>query len=204
MPLRHPELDALSGALSQLLRGGVPAEDPQVVLARDAIRLAGDAMAQAAMSSDALAGAEMALAAARNAVDRARQEAATARAGRQSWMEVLRAPVPSPADPGGEGEARGGLELNSEIPEDHPDKEAIETAVAGAFAGVRGKWHVSILVQEKASWWGVRVEGPSVAWTGTLEGPEEQSPEFLSGRVREAVQLGLMQSALEHDPRARD
>ena len=50
--------------------------------------------------------------------------------------------------------------------------------------------------EPNAPWWGIRVEGRSICWTGTLEGADEQSPEFLAGRIREAVQLGLMQAAL--------
>ena len=99
---------------------------------------------------------------------------------------------------------RAQVDLDSEIPDDHPGKSAIETAVAGAFAGVGGKWRVSILVQERSSWWGLRVENGSVCWTGTIDGPEEQTPEYLAGRVREAVQLGLMQSALPRPRRGVD
>jgi hypothetical protein len=90
------------------------------------------------------------------------------------------------------------VELDSGIPGAHPAKAAIEASVAGAFAGVKGRWRVAILVQPDAAWWGIRVEGASTCWTGTLEGPDEQSPAFLAGRVREAVRLALMQAALPH------
>jgi hypothetical protein len=88
------------------------------------------------------------------------------------------------------------VDLDSEIPDGHPGKSAIEASVMGAFVGVKGRWRVAILVQPNAPWWGLRVEGASICWTGTIEGTHEQSPDFLAGRVREAVQLGVMQAAL--------
>ena len=180
MNSRHPELDALARDLALVIASGASPGDPTILDAGDALEAAQDAFDRGEEAPELLAAAERAIALAREARDRARglPEAGGAGAGD--------AP----------GRRSSGLSLESEIPEGHPEKEAIETAVAGAFAGVRGRWKVAILVNDKASWWGLRVEGASVCWTGTLEGPDEQSPEFLAGRVREAVQLGLMQSAL--------
>jgi hypothetical protein len=136
---------------------------------------------------------ERALTLARMAVDRARRALDGAPDGSRPPSRMAPAAGEPPAP---HANRRANFELDSEIPEAHPDKAAIETSVAGAFAGVKGRWRVAILVQPNAPWWGLRVEGASICWTGTLEGPDEQSPEFLSGRVREAVQLGLMQAAI--------
>lgn len=205
MALRHLELAALERDLAQLLKGGLPADEPEIALARHAIEAANHAVATPGASGEAVAESARALAAARRALDRLREAATAARARRRSWEETLR--VPSPADgvadgAGEDGSRRPEVAVLSEIPDEHPEKAAIERAVTVAFAGVRGRWRVTIMVQDNTSWWGLRVEGPSIAWTGTLDGAEEQSPEFVADRVREAVRLGLMQSALGR-PRAR-
>jgi hypothetical protein len=177
MEQMSPDVEAVARDLEALLGQGLPPDDPVAVRARDAVRsaaLAGSGRA----AREALARAHDALDAAREAVD------------------AMRADDDGPFAPQALRLGRAELLLDSEIPEQHPDKRAIETAVAGAFAGVAGRWRVAILVQDKASWWGLRVEGGSVCWTGTLDGPDEQSADFVGGRVREAVQLGLMQSAL--------
>ncbi len=181
MASRDPELDALAGELETLLGDGARPDDPVIAQAEDALAAAEQAVARADGTREAALAAQRAIANARQACEKARAAVSGA-------VEETPA-VPSPR--------RTDVSLESEIPDDHPEKRAIETAVAGAFAGVQGRWKVAILVQEKASWWGLRVEGASVCWTGTLDGPEEQSPDFLAGRVREAVQLGLMQSALD-------
>jgi hypothetical protein len=203
---KHPQIDALSRALDDLATPG-HAEPRELVDAREAVHRAADAVAQE--SHAAGPEVERALSLARMALDRARRAVGMVDAHRPSWQEALRVPVRPPgatsagARPRTEATPRApDVQLDSEIPDGHPAKEAIETSVAGAFAGVKGQWRVAILVQPHASWWGVRVEGAHICWTGTLEGPEEQSPEFLSGRVREAVQLGLMQAALR-PPRKR-
>ena len=182
------EIESLHRDLDRLAQSG-----PAVVeleQAREVLRAAGDVVASGAGTDR-----ERALTLARLALQRARSAQGGPLAPRASWQQVLQKPVPRAAPAPSEK-----LQIDSEIPEAHPAKSAIEASVAGAFAGVKGRWRVAILVQPNASWWGVRVEGASICWTGTLEGPDEQSPEFLAGRVREAVQLGLMQAAL---PRRR-
>jgi hypothetical protein len=184
MSLRHPELEAIARDLADLVTRGVSPDEPSIARAEDALR---EAQRAAAGDRGSMATVDAAIASARAAIDEARDL-------------LPQDDEPSPPAP---APRQAHVELHSEIPDDHPAKPAIETAVAGAFAGVKGRWRVFILVQEKAPWWGLRVEGSAVRWTGTVEGPEEQSPEFLAGRVREAVQLGLMQSALSRN-RGRD
>lgn len=202
MPLPHLELDALTSDLDGLTTSGT---SPELEDARAAIRTAADALSRGELSESAKSDADRALTLARMALERARHAMGAAGVPRPSWQEALRAtPAAAPPAagrrPADKSARHAHLELDSEIPDAHPAKTAIEASVAGAFAGVKGRWRVAILVQPNAQWWGLRVEGASICWTGTLEGPEEQSPEFLSGRVREAVQLGLMQAAL---PRRR-
>jgi hypothetical protein len=172
-----PDVEAVARDLERLLGRGLSADDPAALRAREAVRAA-------ALAGSGRAARE-ALARAHDALDAAREA-----------MEALRGDGGEPGAPQALHLGRAELVLDSEIPAQHPGKRAIETAVAGAFAGVAGRWRVAIIVQDKASWWGLRVEGGSVCWTGTLDGPDEQSAEFVGGRVREAVQLGLMQSAL--------
>ena len=183
MSLRHPDLEALSRELADLVSRGVSPDEPSIARAEDALRSARTATSADWASRSAV---EESLSRARAAIEEARDLLPSGDEG----------PVAVPS-------RQAQVELHSEIPDEHPEKSRIENAVAGAFAGVKGRWRVFILVQAKSSWWGLRVESSAISWTGTLDGPEEQSPEFLAGRVREAVQLGLMQSALRRG-RGRD
>jgi hypothetical protein len=204
----NPRLDALARDLEDLATLGALPEPPELADARDAVRQAADALSHDSRAGLAGPYSERALTLARMALDRARQALGATAGPRASWQEAVRPPVAAP-DSADErrrpvtSSRHADVQLDSEIPEAHPAKSAIEASVAGAFAGVKGRWRVAILVQPNASWWGIRVEGGSVCWTGTLEGPEEQSPDFLGGRVREAVRLGLMQAALPRPPRSR-
>jgi hypothetical protein len=192
MSHRIPEIEALAREIDQLALAA--SGTVEVEQAREVLRAASDLIARGdASGSDP----ERALTLARLALERARAAHSPA-APKPSWQQALRATAVTPAQSIPETERRASLQLDSEIPDGHPAKSAIEASITGAFAGVKGRWRVAILVQPHAPWWGVRVEGASICWTGTLEGPDEQSPEFLAGRVREAVQLGLMQAALPH------
>ena len=202
MSLQHSEIDALVRELDELATKGAA---PEIAEAREAIQRAADSLGRHTPSTPLDSDGERALALARMALDRVRRVVGAARP-RPSWQEALRAPLSAPT------EARAGRRplgvsptsrWTARSPDAHPAKSAIEAAVTGAFAGVRGRWRVTIMVPPAARWWGIRVEGESICWTGTLEGPDEQAPEFLSGRVREAVQLGLMQSALPRRRRPR-
>jgi hypothetical protein len=184
-------------ALSRVLDGLAPSGTGAVEIreAREAIRRASEG------------DPERALQLARMAVDRARRAIGAAGDPRPAWRSVLQAPARTGMPREERRNLTGGarnpdVELDSEIPDAYPGKSTIEASVMGAFAGVKGRWRVAILVQPHAPWWGLRVEGASICWTGTLEGTSEQSAEFLAGRVREAVQLGLMQAALPK-PRSR-
>jgi len=189
-----PEIEALSRDLDTLARGG--SAMIEVEQAREVLRAASDVIARVAFGAS---DAERALTLARLALERARAAQQSPGTPKPSWQQVLLAPAAaSPPRPPQAERRASSLQLDSEIPDGHPAKSAIEASITGAFAGVKGRWRVAILVQPHAPWWGVRVEGSSICWTGTLEGPDEQSPEYLAGRVREAVQLGLMQAALPH------
>jgi hypothetical protein len=190
---RIAEIEALSRDLEQLARGGSGLIE--VEQAREVLRAASDVLARGPQGGS---DPERTLTLARLALDRARTAHRSPGASKPSWQQVLQAPVVTAPPRSPETERRASLQLESEIPDGHPAKSAIEASVTGAFAGVKGRWRVAILVQPHAPWWGIRVEGASICWTGTLEGPDEQSPEYLAGRVREAVQLGLMQAALPH------
>ena len=193
------EIEALTRDLDLLADGRPPVVE--VEQAREVLRAARDMIAG---NRNGGSDSRRALTLARLAFDRARVAQGGPAAAKPSWQQALRSPGPSThARVASQLERRTILQIESEIPDGHPAKSAIEASIAGAFAGVKGRWRVAILVQPNAPWWGVRVEGSSICWTGTLEGPDEQSPEFLAGRVREAVQLGLMQAALPRSHRGR-
>ena len=122
MSLRHPDLDAIARDLADLVSRGVSPDEPSIARAEDALRAARRAATGDWASRSAV---DEAMASARSAIDEAR--------------DLLSLADERPA-PRRRAEAQ--LELHSEIPDGHPGKSAIETAVAGAFAGVKGRWRV--------------------------------------------------------------
>jgi hypothetical protein len=198
MSLLNPEIAAPARDLDRLARSGPPVVELEQ--AREVLRAASDVVARSGGPGAPWPDAERALTLARLALDRARAAQGGPPAAKPSWQQALQAPRPPAGTPvRAESDRHATVQLDSEIPDAHPAKTAIESSIAGAFAGVKGRWRVAILVQPNAPWWGIRVEGRSICWTGTLEGADEQSPEFLAGRIREAVQLGLMQAALPRE-----
>ena len=197
----HPDLETLRRDLDDLLATEIVPEPPEVADARVALQRAADTVTSSGRTPGS--DGDRALLLARMALERAARAVATVRP-RAAWKVALGGPsAPGAARvarrrPAARAPRQPDVELDSEIPATHPAKEAIETSVAGAFAGVKGRWKVAILVQENAPWWGIRVEGTSICWTGPIEGPDEQSPDYLAGRVRDAVRLGVMQAALPH------
>ena len=126
----------------------------------NAIQRAADSLGRHAPSTPLDSDGERALALARMALDRVRRVVGAARP-RPSWHEALARPALR-SDRGARrspAARRPDVEVDSEIPDAHPAKSAIEAAVTGAFAGVRGRWRVSIIVQPAARWWGIRVAG---------------------------------------------
>lgn len=77
----------------------------------------------------------------------------------------------------------GEVTLQSEIPGDHPKKQAIDALVREAFARLSGSWHVAIRrAHAGAEWWGfVDVRGPKLFHHVVLV----NSPEEIRARLRE-------------------
>ena len=152
MSLRHPDLDAIARDLADLVRRGISPDEPSIARAEDALRAA-----RSAATGDwglGLGGGGGDGPRALAAIDEARD------------LLPLDEDGPSAPPP-----RQAQVELHSEIPDDHPEKPAIETAVAGAFAGVKGRWRVFILVQETGVLVGAARRGQLHLWTGTARRP---------------------------------
>jgi len=78
------------------------------------------------------------------------------------------------------------LQLDSEIPASHPEKQAIEEAIRKALAGLSG-WKVQIAVAKRAAWWVIRIQGPHFRRALVVEGPEKQNAPDISSLVTKAM-----------------
>jgi hypothetical protein len=89
-------------------------------------------------------------------------------------------------------QATDAVTLRSEIPLDHPQKAAVESALRRALGTARGPWSASLLRGEVAAWWLLVIARPQQGFRGcvVLE-PHEQTPERAEARVREWLRLRL-------------
>jgi hypothetical protein len=85
--------------------------------------------------------------------------------------------------------ASGTVEIQSGIPEEHPQKAEIEGALTRTLSLAGGHWRVWITVPAGGTWWGLRVKGPSIDWVETLQGAEEQTPAKVTARVEPLVRV---------------
>ena len=103
-------------------------------------------------------------------------------------------------DRDGADQASGTVTIDSGIPADHPAKVPIEVALACTLAAAGGEWRVWITVPSGATWWGMRIRGPSIEWVCTLQDADEQAPEAVAVRVQPLVRVAraevLYRSAL--------
>jgi hypothetical protein len=82
--------------------------------------------------------------------------------------------------------------LRSEIPPDHPQKAALESAVRRALGTAQGPWSASLLRGEVAAWWLLVIARPRQGFRGcvVLE-PHEQTPERAEARICEWLRMRL-------------
>jgi hypothetical protein len=109
-----------------------------------------------------------------------REAAADARKGAAVWRML--------ADERA-GEAAGMVEVQSGIPEEHPHKGEIESALRRVFSAAGGRWRVWITVPAGGTWWGLRIHGPAIDWVETLQGAEDQTPAAIVERVEPLVRV---------------
>lgn len=78
------------------------------------------------------------------------------------------------------------LQLESEIPESHPEKQAIEESIRQVLTGLAG-WRVQISVASRAAWWVIRIQGPHFRRALVVEAPEKQNARDISMLVTKAL-----------------
>ena len=78
------------------------------------------------------------------------------------------------------------LLLDSQIPANHPEKNAIEEAIQNEFSGLLG-WRVQIAVARRAGWWVIRIQGPHFRRVLVIETAEKQNARHISTLVRKAL-----------------
>ena len=203
MSLQHPELDALARDLDDLAAQWLCPGDRE---ARDAIQRAADAVSRRARRRRSIPTPIGRWRWRGMALDRARR-AVGARPTAPSWQEALRAPLP-PRDARRARRRRPlgrhpDVELDSEIPDGHPgevgDRGRGDRRVRGREGPVAGR---DPRAAERAVVGDPRGRRRRSAGRARSRARRSSAPEFLAGRVREAVQLGLMQAALPRPARA--
>jgi hypothetical protein len=111
--------------------------------------------------------------------------------------------VPREARATGRAGAASQVQVESGIPEDHPEKAAIEAAVHELMSAHSGEWHVWITVPPGSPWWGLRVHGVGFDWVGTLQDESEQTPEFVRARLEPLIRAAAKEVALRRRRVAR-
>lgn len=81
------------------------------------------------------------------------------------------------------------LSLESEIPEEHPEKSSVEEALRDVLNGLPGSWKASISRGRIGYWWALRVEGPGLDWTVILDA-KDQNAGFIHSRVAAVLWAG--------------
>jgi hypothetical protein len=94
------------------------------------------------------------------------------------------------------------LVLESEIPEDHPQKRAIEDALREVVGGLPGSWKVTISRARIGHWLALRIEGPGLDWTLIMDAGD-QNPEFIHHRIGAVLWAGGLGGARSGDGAAR-
>jgi hypothetical protein len=75
------------------------------------------------------------------------------------------------------------LRLQSDIPGDHPEREAIEAVCRTAFGSLSGTWGVEIRLGSRTSSWALRVT-PFAGFTRTVVvGIADQNPRGMTRRI---------------------
>lgn len=81
------------------------------------------------------------------------------------------------------------LDLESEIPDEHPHKHSVEHALRDLLSGLPGSWKASISRGRVGYWWALRLEGPGLDWTLIVD-PKDQNPDFIHTRIGAVLWAG--------------
>jgi hypothetical protein len=79
------------------------------------------------------------------------------------------------------------LELRSEIPALHSEKERIEAACSESFRDVPGDWKIEIKLAHIASWWLIVIMGPDGFRESLLLDRHEQTATEIRARMKEIL-----------------
>lgn len=83
------------------------------------------------------------------------------------------------------------LVLESEIPADHPEKQAIEGALREVVRDLPGAWKVTVTRGRIGQWLAFRIQGPGLDWTLVLD-PKDQNADAIRSRVGAVLWAGGM------------
>jgi hypothetical protein len=199
------ELEELTGELENVTSAADAAPQPEIHRAQAAIVEARNALSSAFLSRRSMILARESIARAQVSVNAALAVSRTLRTRsaalksdaveiRSTAAEALRnlagwRALADRADRGAAAGAPGTVDIQSGIPDTHPSKRGIESALTQALAAAGGHWKVWITVPTGGTWWGLRITGPSIAWVETLQGADAQTPEAIVACVEPLVRL---------------
>jgi hypothetical protein len=112
-----------------------------------------------------------------------RSAAADARTAAAVWRTRL------DERPDAQARVPGTVEIESAIPEGHPQKGEIESTITRTLSAAGGRWRAWITVPAGGTWWGLRVHGPNIEWVETLQGAEDQTPAAIAGRLEPLMRI---------------
>jgi hypothetical protein len=212
------ELEELAGHLDEACQVPDAVQQPEVARARALVDEARSALSSAFLSRRALVIAKDAIGRAQAAVEAA-LEISRVLHDRSAALRAEGAEVLAMASAARQGAARlrdwpdravdfrparaGEVAIESDLPADLPEKDAIEAAISRTLAAVEGQWRVAITMPPSGGWWGLCVNGPSVEWVGTLLEPAEKTPAAIAGRLEPLVQMARAEALYRRAQRAR-
>jgi hypothetical protein len=217
------ELEELAGNLDEACQVPDAVQQPEVARARALVDEARSALSSAFLSRRALVIAKDAIGRAQAAVEAA-LEVSRVLHDRSAALRAEGADARAMASEARQGAARlrdwadrtvdlqparpGEVAIESDLPADLPEKDAIEAAISRTLAAVEGQWRVALTLPPSGGWWGLCVTGPSVEWVGTLLEPADKTPTAIASRLEPLVQMAraeaLYRRALRRSRRRKD
>ncbi len=82
------------------------------------------------------------------------------------------------------------VNIESDIPTDHPDRIAVESAIREGLDGVGGSWRAGIMQVQGAPWWVVYVHEVQKGFkrSALLDSPPKQRPDSVREIVEQLAQ----------------
>jgi len=78
--------------------------------------------------------------------------------------------------------------FDNAIPDHYPHRQAVETVIVEALRGFAGPWRARVVCSTLDAWWVLTIRGPGFDWA-TMLWPNDQTPETISKRLKEALRL---------------